>query len=160
MGYHKKREQLIYAEAEDLFAGTFRFNAFVSNSAFMIAIQTLFHEGHNDWEKVTRVISTIKEERVTQSQDDGMAQQVTAKAGIAIVSEVEVPRVVTLKPFRTFREVEQPHSQFVLRLQAKQGQMPEIALFEADGGKWKLDAIEAIKDYLDEKLIAGPPIIA
>jgi len=159
IGFHKQRERLIFSQADDLFTGNFKFNTFVSHSTFMIAIQTLFQEGQYDWEKVTRIISTIKEERVTQSQDDGMAQNVTAKAGIAVVSDVEVPRIVTLKPYRTFREVEQPASQFVLRLQAKQGELPQIALFEADGGKWKTDAIEAISEYLKEELGADAPAL-
>lgn len=161
-GFHKTREMPAYAQAEDLFTGGFKFNTFMPHSHFMIGLQTLFVEDAFDWVRVTRVISTIKEERVTQSQDDGLAQQVIAKAGVAVVADVEVPRIVTLKPYRTFREVEQPHSQFVLRLQQKPNALPEVALFEADGGKWKTDAIESIREYLEEQL--GPdfglPIIA
>lgn len=54
-----------------------------------------------------------------------------------------------LRPYRTFREVEQPASRFVLRLQSGQGDgMPKAALFEADGGAWRLTAIEAIARWL------------
>jgi hypothetical protein len=158
-GFHKQREQLLMAQCASLFDGSFRFNMFVPHSTFMVAIQTLFQE-QEDWETVTRVISTIKEERVTESKDNGMTQQVIAKAGVAVVTEVEVPRIVTLKPYRTFREVDQPASQFVLRLQAKQGELPQVALFEADGGKWKLDAIETIGQYIAEEMISPPAIVA
>ena len=56
---------------------------------------------------------------------------------------------VTLKPFRTFREIEQPESEFILRYQNRNG--IEAALFEGDGGCWKLDAILRIKEWLSDK---------
>jgi hypothetical protein len=40
--------------------------------------------------------------------------------------------------------VEQPESKFVLRI--KDG--PQIALFEADGGEWRLAAMLRIKKFL------------
>lgn len=42
------------------------------------------------------------------------------------------------------KAVAQPSSQFVLRI----NKGAELALFEADGGKWKLEAIKNIADYL------------
>jgi hypothetical protein len=56
---------------------------------------------------------------------------------------------VKLAPYRTFREIAQPASLFVLRLQtSRHGDKPECALFEADGGQWKLEAIQALATYL------------
>jgi hypothetical protein len=43
--------------------------------------------------------------------------------------------------------------------QGKDGAMPACALFESDGGQWKLEAITRIKDYLASKL-EGYTIIA
>jgi hypothetical protein len=43
--------------------------------------------------------------------------------------------------------------------QGHNGQLPSVALFEADGGKWKLDAIAFIREFLRDK-IEGVPIIA
>ena len=45
-------------------------------------------------------------------------------------------------------EVEQPASQFVFRV----NKSANLALFEADGGKWKLDAVKNISDYLKTEL--------
>lgn len=71
-----------------------------------------------------------------------------------------MPNPVYLAPYRTFREVTQPLSPFVLRMkQGREGGLPTVALFEADGGKWKLDAIAFIRDFLREK-IETVPIIA
>lgn len=54
-------------------------------------------------------------------------------------------------PFRTFIEIEQPESEFLLR--AKKGyEGIEFALFEADGGAWKKEAIDNIAAYLKENL--------
>jgi hypothetical protein len=59
---------------------------------------------------------------------------------------------VTLAPYRTFREVEQPRSEFLFRLRNKApDNLPECALFEADGGRWKLDAMLTIKEWLKDR---------
>jgi hypothetical protein len=54
-----------------------------------------------------------------------------------------------LSPYRTFRELNQPESAFIFRMRGGgEGKAPQCALFEADGGKWKLDAVQAIKLWL------------
>lgn len=53
-----------------------------------------------------------------------------------------------LAPYRTFLEVEQPESQFIFRM--KDG--PRGAIFEADGGAWRNQAIVNIREYLKEQL--------
>ena len=128
----------------------------------MVGMRRLLLEKQFDWQKVVDVISNIREEQVKQSQDNGLAQTVTARVNVAIADAVEVPRTVTLAPYRTFREIQQPHSQFVLRLTAKPGELPQVGLFEADGGMWKNDAIENIMAYLQEHFGPdyGVPIIA
>lgn len=50
--------------------------------------------------------------------------------------------------YRTFLEVEQPESQFLLRLNEK----GEVGLFEADGGMWKLAAKKNVSTYLENAL--------
>ena len=49
-----------------------------------------------------------------------------------------------LAPMRTFCEITQPVSPFVLRVQ----EGPAVALFEADAGEWRNAAVRGIKDYL------------
>ena len=63
---------------------------------------------------------------------------------------VPVPNPVALVPFRTFIEVEQPESKFVFRV--KDG--PQMGLFEADGGEWRLAAMLRIKEYLEGSFTA------
>lgn len=83
--------------------------------------------------------------------DDGISQQVTIKTGVATVGNAIVPNPVTLKPYRTFVEVEQPESKFIFRM--KDG--PTAALFEADGGVWRNKAMHEIKKYIYENLLKG-----
>ncbi len=96
---------------------------------------------------------------VQNSVDDGTSQTVTIEQGVR-KSEVELPNPVTLAPRRTFPEVDQPDSPFILRVrQTREGQMPELALYEADGGLWKLAAIQNIKDHLAAALEVKIPVI-
>ncbi|PFR65873.1 hypothetical protein COK29_26730, partial [Bacillus cereus] len=58
------------------------------------------------------------------------------------------PNPVSLQPYRTFVEVEQPKSNFIFRM--KDG--PRCSIHEADGGAWKLQAMNNIEDYLTTAL--------
>lgn len=53
--------------------------------------------------------------------------------------------------YRTFMEIEQPESEFVFRAR-KADSLPHFALFEADGGAWRIEAMKRIKAYLEENL--------
>ena len=54
--------------------------------------------------------------------------------------------------YRTFLEVEQPKSEFILRMEQDKYDGIACAIFEADGGAWKIAATKAIKDYLQFEL--------
>lgn len=73
---------------------------------------------------------------------------VEARQGIALKERVEVRPRVVLQPFRTFLEVDQPESEFLLRVDAEKG----VGLFEADGGVWKLEAKKNIAAYFAKSL--------
>lgn len=99
-------------------------------------------------DELIKLLGNIKEENVRTSSDDGVSQTVAAKTGIATISNVTLPPIIKLIPYRTFIEVEQPESEFLLRL--RNG--PEVALFGADGGAWKIQARRNIKDYFINEL--------
>lgn len=102
----------------------------------------------DDSEYLVSLISRISSDQGVQSDDNGVSQRVVTKRGVSIVgAEVVKPRI-SLKPFRTFREIPQPESEFVLRLDDN----GRVGLFEADGGIWKLDAKDSIKAYFEERL--------
>jgi hypothetical protein len=122
-------------------------DTYLEPEKFNVMMQSCFLDD-GDRSKILGVVSNIKEENVRNTSDDGISQTVVAKVGVASSGYVPVPNPVTLVPFRTFIEVEQPESKFVLRI--KDG--PQIALFEADGGEWRLAAMLRIKKYLQEAL--------
>ena len=61
-----------------------------------------------------------------------------------LLSEISTGAKIT---YRTFQEVEQPESIFLIRINER-----GISFIEADGGMWKLRARETIKSYLGWKL--------
>ncbi len=113
----------------------------------IIRLKSTFVQTENR-DELIKLLGNIKEENVKTSSDDGISQTVAAKTGIATVSNVTLPPIIKLAPYRTFIEVEQPEGEFLLRLQNG----PQAALFEADGGAWKIQARKNIKEYFLDKL--------
>ena len=91
--------------------------------------------------------------------DDGVSQKATVKTGIASKGDAIVPSPACLKPFRTFVEVDQPISSFIFRMKDDRCGGIQCALFEADGGAWKVSAMASIKAYLTEALKDYPDFI-
>ncbi|MDH6371791.1 hypothetical protein M2444_003590 [Paenibacillus sp. PastF-3] len=140
----KRRNILVQAEA---LLPTIPFKNFISVEEFIILLQSCFVQSV-DRDTLLKVVGNIKEDNVKTTGDDGISQSVTAKTGITAVADVKLPNPVTLKPFRTFVEISQPTCSFVFRMQDG----PRAALFEADGGAWKLQAMADIKEYLTKSL--------
>lgn len=92
------------------------------------------------------LLSRINKESGVSTTDNGVSQTVEARSGIALKSMENINPRVALAPYRTFLEVEQPVSEFLLRLDDN----GRVGLFEADGGKWKLDAKANIYSYFSE----------
>lgn len=101
-----------------------------------------------DSEYLINLISRINNDQGVRSEDNGVSQTVTTKQGVSLMhSETVKPRLL-LQPFRTFREVPQPESEFILRL----NENGNVGLFEADGGIWKMEAKDNIKEYFETHL--------
>ena len=56
----------------------------------------------------------MENKTVANYGDDGVSQKATITKGIAGKEDVIVPNPVTLRPYRTFLEVEQPEKQVYL----------------------------------------------
>lgn len=142
---NENRSKWITAEA---MLPHFRFDSFQDTEEFNIKLQSCFVT-NEDRDIMLKVVGNIKEDDVKTYGDDGVSQSVTAKTGVAQVGDVAVPNPVTLAPYRTFIEVDQPESNFVFRM--RKG--PACALFEADGGAWKNAAMNLISEYLADELV-------
>lgn len=101
-----------------------------------------------DAEYLLDLISRINDEKGVQSNDNGVSQTVTVKQGVSLMATEHVKPRLSLKPFRTFREIPQPESEFILRLD----EAGRVGLFEADGGIWKMEAKDSIMAYFNEAL--------
>jgi hypothetical protein len=131
----------------DAWTPRIRYGDFLDIENFNIMLQSCFLPNEHS-AAVLKIIGNIVEENNVTTADDGVSQKVVAKAGVARVEQIELPNPVILCPFRTFAEVDQPESKFVFRMQAG----PRAAIFEADGGIWRLYAMQNVKAYLSEKL--------
>lgn len=140
----EERTTLIRVEAS---LPNISFGKFMPADLFNIELQSKYENKH-DRQNVLEFASSIVIDNGADVEDDGVAQITTIKQGIASRAKGKAPNPVTLSPYRTFLEVEQPASDFVLRLNSG----AQMALFEADGGAWKLDALNNVKEYLQKEL--------
>lgn len=122
-------------------------NGFMPHEEAVVQLRSLYIP-NEDLTYLLKLLSGISTESKVTSNDNGVSQTVEAKSGVALTASVEVRPYVNLQPFRTFLEVTQPESMFLLRL--KEG--GNVGLFEADGGVWKLEATRNIAGYFEEQL--------
>ncbi|UJS28472.1 hypothetical protein L2Z53_03755 [Macrococcoides canis] len=145
---NKRREIIVTSNAQ---IPKVTLNEFIDLEKFNIQLQSVFVP-NEERATVLSLIGNIKTENVSNTGDDGISQMVEVKRGVTTVKKEEVPNPVYLKPFRTFTEISQPESAFVLRIKESASYGLQAALFEADGGAWKNEAILNIKEYLEEEL--------
>lgn len=147
-----EREELLRAT---LVQDSIMLNQFINREQLNIMLQSQFKDTP-DKKAIIDFISHLKEDKdSSEVMDDGVTQTATVKTGVASVGRAKVPNPVTLKPYRTFTEVDQPESLFVFRMaEGMRG-----AIYEADGGMWKNAAIKGIKDYLTSSIGNNIPVL-
>lgn len=126
----------------------FQFNKYMPQEQFIIGMLASFQRTE-DWQNVMALVGNLRGEKVRTDEDDGFSQLATVKQGTKM-APVEVKNPVTLRPFRTFYDVEQPWGQYVVRLQQKDDELPQVALFEVRDGRWQHEAMQSIKEYFVE----------
>lgn len=123
-------------------------NRWLDHEEAVIQLQSMYIP-NEDTAYLLNLLSSVSKDSKVTTLDNGVTQTVEARKGVALMGNVQVKPRVTLKPFRTFLEVEQPESEFILRLNDN----GEINLIGADGGAWKLEAVRNIAAYFEEKLV-------
>ena len=125
----------------------------------IIALRSMFIPNADGTEYLLDLISRISKDDGVTSDDNGVSQTVTARSGVSLKKFETVKSRVPLAPYRTFLEVEQPVSEFILRVDED----CRVGLFEADGGAWKMEAKRRIADYficnLAEEIDAGKVVV-
>lgn len=144
----RNREVLFKSKANE---NGFIFGRYYNQEEFIINMQSAFQETE-DLELLLHVAGNVENGVTANYGDDGVTQKTTIKKGVASKTDVIVPNPVTLKPYRTFLEIDQPESNFVFRIGEGVGGEPAFKLVNADGGIWKYEAVDSIKEYLQEGL--------
>lgn len=151
----KEMQRRVYADSK-----AYPYDHNLSNNLpldeFLIYIQSSFVQDETT-AKILRVLGNLVQGSETEFADDGMTQRVTARSGVTRREVVDLPNPVELRPFRTFPEIEQPLSKFVLRIKGgNDGEQPWCMLAEADGGGWKDECVANIKQFFVD---AGVPVV-
>lgn len=139
-------ERFLVAECDAL-VPNIPFGRFLGVDDFQIMLQSQFADSANR-ALVLQLSGSLRSEQSNQIADDGVSQKVTINRGVATAADVTVKNPVVLQPLRTFYEVAQPESPFILRF----NESANAALFEGDGGAWKLRAVANIRAWLEANL--------
>jgi len=153
-GRFRQREVLVRAKAKDLFADV---RSPMGQEELVTLLQSRCLPTPERGE-LLRIVGNVTEEGSADYKDDGITQTVTARTGVAVKEEVEVKNPWKLAPFRTFREVAQPESPFILRIK-KGHHGPTFGLHECDGGAWQLEAVQNVAAWLKAANL-GIPVLA
>lgn len=157
------REVFAVASCEHM-VSSFPFGRYLGHEDFVVGVMTGF-ELSEETTKLLATVSNISAEKVRTSEDDGFSQTVQKKDGVHLKKEVEIKNPIHLRPYRTFFEAQQPESPFILRLRsARDGYPPELSLFEAQSGRWQIDAINnigtALLEMMEHSKIEGVPVLS
>ena len=124
----------------------------------LIELMTRFHHSP-DLEYLQSTLRHVVHEESVITEDDGLSQTLTVRKGRVRVGTEAARNIVSLRPVRSFPEIDQPESKFLVRYRGggKDGPV-RVTLLEADGGAWELEARESIREYLRGGYDDGPPV--
>jgi len=161
-GYDNGRST-IFVSRLDSNLPKFKFEQYMSIEEFIIKTRALFQKT-GDLDEIISIISKVTNQNEIKLNDDGISQELSVKRGVSggLKDKAETNGIYKLAPFRTFREIKQPESSFILRLKSSgEDSLPTVALFDAEGEIWRYQAVLDIRDYLKEALGAiDIPVIA
>lgn len=131
---------------------TLIFDRYIPKEEMMIMLQSRFVDTDERNTLLEQLGTVVADEELLQA-DDGVGQMVKTQRGIRR-SEDKIVNPNNLRPFRTFTEIDQPESPFIVRLRKDEQSGILVALFEADGGAWRNVARQSIKAFLVENITA------
>lgn len=129
---------------------TFPFGSKMTQEDFIIQLMTKFVQDDVTKELI-KLVSTFKKDSEVKLDDDGFSQKATVKSGVALVKEASIKNLWVLKTYKTFPEIEQPSIPYILRLHDSSSG-PLFALYDCDGGAWKVDATARAREFIVNSL--------
>lgn len=133
----------------DIIYSSFNFpsSSYLPIEDFLVKIQSNFVQDKNLLE-LMKFLSGIADVAETQVDDNGITQTVKVKAGIVKVGETTIKNPVTLKPCRTFSQIDQPSINYILRLKKIGSGEIGAALFDETSPAWQVETVKKIKEYI------------
>lgn len=154
-------QQFVYLIAKPMLPSV-TFDRHLDMESFHIQLLSCFVPSE-EREALQKFASQCRAGLGAEIKDDGVSQTVTVQSGVTRLADIEVKNPWCLAPFRSFPEIEQPTTAYLLRMKSTKteggGISASAMLKEADGGAWQACAIERIGAYLREKL-PGVTVIA
>lgn len=147
-GPFKQRETFIRAMA---YHQEHLFDKWMALQDFIIYATTSFIRNKNI-EEIVRISSNVVAKAEIKVVDNGFTDNVTVKNGVHMVDTIDIPNPVTLQPFMTFPDIEQPDREFSFRLRRDKERI-ECALFASRSVEWKNTTIIAIAEHVKGSLL-------
>jgi hypothetical protein len=148
--YDGQEKKEIICSCKAILPEAFPFGQFRAVDDFIIKVCDYF-ERDESFKSLIADVSAITDFQSSDVLDDGVTQEATTKSGIGRKDKTKINPFRTLKAYRTFRDIEQPITDYLLRIQ-KGEKAPQVALFEASGYGWKVAAIDAIAEFIRREI--------
>lgn len=116
----------------------------------LIYLKTHFVQS-NKIEELTKIFGNLSSSNVKHVADDGFAQSVEVQKRINFNESTKVPPISKLEKIRTFIEIKQPSSMFLIRLKDGPSSI-QCTVKETIYSEWKIEAVSRIKKYLSDEL--------
>ena len=145
-GEFKQRDKYIICECDSFAKSTQISNADLNN--FIIFLQTNFVDTPEK-ANLLKAISKIKTDNGVKLSDDGVSQVVTVEQGVKRLTEAEIKPIVTLCPYVTFAEIQQPGCKYLFRIN-NSNDFPSFSLHEVNDALWLYKIKNDIKNYLEK----------
>jgi hypothetical protein len=117
---------------------------------FLIWIQSCFVQDY-ETNYLLEILSKITASNGVEVTDKGVSLAIKRKKDIHFKENDKMRSQFSLRPYRTFSEIEQPESLFVLRVHDSANGI-SISMSETTDPTWKLRAINSIKAFFQERI--------
>lgn len=109
-------------------------------------------------DSLLQVVKNLSRESSLRQSDNGMTQEMTVKSGVKSDWE-RVENPITLTPWRTFIEADQPKSKYIFRVEKSEEKGIKLQLTLVENGQWEHEAVNNIrawlKKHMKEAIIIG-----
>lgn len=141
------RDCFAYAAAR--IDSTFNCATWHSQEDFVTSVQAHFSD-KGDKKKLLKIAGNIRGGKSSTLVDDGTTQKVSTARGVELSGVEEMPNPVSLQPYETFAEIDQPIRSYIVRVRGDE--TPQFALFPIPDPMASHRTCMAIEEWLRSAL--------